>query len=360
MLRDLSADSPLSNAFLERVDADISRFFDEQTHLMDAVGTSQLLAQARTYSTGGKRLRPAFCLWAYLAVGGDEAFLDEVLRVAASLDLLHASALAHDDILDDADTRRGKPAAHKQYALLHAERHGRGSAQAFGEAAAILLGDMLLMWSAQMFDESAAPNLEAARADLSRMRAEVTAGQFLDISAAYDVADDADELAVASKVLEYKSASYSMRRPALIGARLGGATDAQYAALASFGSHIGHAFQLRDDVLGVWGDEALTGKPTGGDLREGKATVLVLTALREANDEQAATLRAVLGSKECSDDAVQQAAQAIEATGARAHVERLIDEHLEQGLEALASAVFDETGRAALMQLAKLSTRRAY
>ncbi|MDU7361766.1 MAG: polyprenyl synthetase family protein [Propionibacteriaceae bacterium] len=360
MLRDLSADSPLSNAFLERVDADISRFFDGQTHLMDAVGTSQLLAQARTYSTGGKRLRPAFCLWAYLAVGGDEAFLDEVLRVAASLDLLHASALAHDDILDDADTRRGKPAAHKQYALLHAERHGRGSAQAFGEAAAILLGDMLLMWSAQMFDESAAPNLEAARADLSRMRAEVTAGQFLDISAAYDVADDADELAVASKVLEYKSASYSMRRPALIGARLGGATDAQYAALASFGSHIGHAFQLRDDVLGVWGDEALTGKPTGGDLREGKATVLVLTALREATDEQAATLRAVLGSKECSDDAVQQAAQAIEATGARAHVERLIDEHLEQGLEALASAAFDETGRAALIQLAKLSTRRAY
>lgn len=360
MLRDLSAQNPLSNTFLERVDADITRFFDAQTHLMDAVGTSELLAQARTYSTGGKRLRPAFCLWAYLAVGGDEAFLDEVLRVAASLDLLHASALAHDDILDDADTRRGKPAAHKQYALLHAERHGRGSAQAFGEAAAILLGDMLLMWSAQMFDESAAPNLEAARADLSRMRAEVTAGQFLDISAAYGVADDADELAVASRVLEYKSASYSMRRPALIGARLGGATDAQYHALASFGSHIGHAFQLRDDVLGVWGDEALTGKPTGGDLREGKATVLVLTALREADDNQAATLQAVLGSKDCSDDAIEQAAAVIEATGARAHVERLIDEHLEQGLEALASAEFDETGRAALVQLAKLSTRRAY
>lgn len=360
MLRDLAPENPLNDAFLARVDQDIARFLDQQTPLMDEVGTSQLLAEARAYSTGGKRLRPAFCVWAYLAVGGDEHYLDEVLSVAASLDLLHASALAHDDIIDDADTRRGNPAAHKRYALLHERRCGRGNAHDFGQAAAILLGDMLLMWSAQLFDESAAPNLEAARAELSRMRAEVTAGQFLDISAAYGVADEDDALAVASKVLEYKSASYSMRRPALIGARLGGASDAQYAALAKFGSHIGHAFQLRDDVLGVWGDEALTGKPTGGDLREGKATVLVLTAMRRADEQQAATLRSVLGAKDCSDADVEHAASVIEATGARAHVESLIDEHLEQGLAALATTDFQEVGREGLTQLARLSTRRAY
>ena len=360
MLRDLAPENPLNDAFLARVDQDITRFLDGQAPLVAEVGTSELLANARDYSTGGKRLRPAFCVWAYLAAGGDEHHLDEVFRVAASLDLLHASALAHDDIIDDADTRRGKPAAHKQFALLHERRGGRGNAHDFGQAAAILLGDMLLMWSAQLFDESAAPNLEAARTELSRMRAEVTAGQFLDISAAYGVADDDDALAVASKVLEYKSASYSMRRPALIGARLGGASDAQYDALASFGSHIGHAFQLRDDVLGVWGDEALTGKPTGGDLREGKATVLVLTAKRRADDQQAATLRSVLGAKDCSDDDVEHAASVIEATGARAHVESLIDEHLEQGLAALATTDFQEVGREGLTQLARLSTRRAY
>ena len=360
MLRDLSPADPLSQTLLMRVDADITHFLDTQLALMTKVGTLELIAGARSYATGGKRLRPAFCLWSYLAVGGDQSRLDEVLQVAASLDLLHASALAHDDFIDNADTRRGKPAAHKRYEALHAERGGRGNAQHFGAAAAVLLGDMLLMWSAQMFDESGAPHLEHARADLALMRAEVTAGQFLDIAAAYGVADDDDPLAVASKVLEYKSASYSMRRPALIGARLGGASDEQYAALADFGSHIGHAFQLRDDVLGVFGDEHITGKPTGGDLREGKATVLVLSALRVATTQQQAALRAVLGNKEASDEAVAHATDAIAATGARAHVEQLIADHLDAGLEAVASAELTSDGHQALVRLAELSTRRAF
>lgn len=360
MLRDFHPADPLSPALLSQISADIDAFLDEQVDLIEEVGTTALLEVARSYADGGKRLRPGFCFWAYVASGGASDDDAAVLRVAASLDLLHISALVHDDLIDAADTRRGLPAAHKQFETLHVERDGRGSIHEFGAAASILLGDMLLMWSTEMFDRSGAHRLEDARGELARMRAEVTAGQFLDISAAYGVADCSDELAVAHKVLEYKSASYSMRRPALIGARLGGATQAQLDALGRFGSHIGHAFQLRDDILGVFGDEELTGKPTGGDLREDKATVLVLTALRQADPRQAEVLRRVLGRKDASDSDVARAAHAIEDTGARAHVEQLIDRHLSRALEAIDACAFDADGRQALIRLAELSVRRAF
>ncbi len=360
MLRDFSPADPLSVGFRERVGAEIAAFLDRQEPLMEAVGTSALLEVARAYADGGKRLRPAFCYWAHAAVGGAPDEDPAVLRVAASLDVMHASALVHDDLIDSADTRRGMPAAHKQYEVLHVERDGRGSIHDFGTAASILLGDMLLMWSVEMFDDAGAARLQEARGEVARMRAEVTAGQFLDVSAAYGVTDERESLDVAYKVLEYKSASYSMRRPALIGARLGGASPDQLDALGRFGSHIGHAFQLRDDVLGVWGDEDVTGKPTGGDLREDKATVLVLTALQRATPEQARPLRAVLGRKDASDTAVAEAASVIEATGAREHVEALIESHFQQGAEALASCDLDLDGRRALERLATLSVRRAF
>lgn len=360
MLRDFDPTAPLADEFRARIGHELTTFLDAQQALVDEVGTSALLEVARQYADGGKRLRPSFCYWAHTAVGGRPEDRDAVLQVAASLDMLHISALAHDDLIDDADTRRGRPSAHKQYEALHTARGGRGSLHEFGAAAAVLLGDMLLMWSAEMFDASGAPHLEAARQELARMRAEVTAGQFLDISAAFGVADDADALAVASKVLEYKSASYSMRRPALIGARLGGADDTQIDAIGRFGSHIGHAFQLRDDVLGIWGDADLTGKPTGGDLREGKATVLVLTAMDRASAADAEQLGALLGRKDATDADVATAAGIIESSGARAHVEQLIDRHLEQCLTALDSCELTDDGRTGLVRLAELSVRRAF
>lgn len=360
MLRQFDPANPIAREFRETVENRIARFLDSQAELITEVGASALLETARSYALGGKRLRPAFCYWAYEAVGGPESEREPVLSVAASLDLLHSSALVHDDLIDAADTRRGLPAAHKRFEMLHVERAGRGSIQEFGSAAAVLLGDMLLMWSAEMFDTSGARNLPEARLELNRMRAEVTAGQFLDISAAFAVADCPDRLAVAQKVLEYKSASYSMRRPALIGARLGGADETSYAALAAFGSHIGHAFQLRDDVLGVWGNEDVTGKPTGGDLREGKSTVLVLTALNRAAGDAAAKLSSVLGAKDAKDSEIAAAAEVIATTGALAHVESLIEEHLSLGLSALNRGSFTERGVSALTRLAELSVRRDF
>lgn len=360
MLRDFDPADPLSDAFRDSVGGAIDGFLSQQEPLLREVGTSALMDVARSYTDGGKRLRPAYCYWSFVAAGGNPSDAESVLRVAASLDLLHVSALVHDDLIDAADTRRGRPAAHRQYEALHRERGGRGSADEFGASAAVLLGDMLLMWSAEMFDRSGAPGLDAAREELGRMRMEVTAGQFLDISAAHEVADDPDALAVAERVLEYKSASYSIRRPALIGARLAGAPDEVHRALAAFGAHIGPAFQLRDDVLGIWGDEDVTGKPTGGDLREGKATVLVLTALERADGAAAARLRTVLGAKDATDEDVAAAARIVEETGARAHVEHLIDQHLAAGLEALRGIPLTDDGSQALTRLAELSVRRAF
>lgn len=321
----------------------------------------ELLRLARLATAGGKRLRPAFCYWSYVAAAGLPADDASLLEVAASLDLLHVSALVHDDLIDDADTRRGQPAAHKQFERFHSARSGGGDAEAFGVSSAILLGDLLIMWSLEMADSSLAPRLDRARPLLSAMRAEVTAGQFLDVSAQYRVAaapSYAEELAIARRVLEFKSARYSIRRPAEIGASLGGADDVLLGALGEFGSVIGQAFQLRDDVLGVYGATEITGKPYGGDIHEGKRTVLVLTALAEGSAAQSAELADLLGADDLSDADITRAGNLIEATGARERVETIIDDSLRHAERVLAMTPMSDEGRIALGALAEKSVRR--
>nr|WP_269452009.1 polyprenyl synthetase family protein [Tessaracoccus coleopterorum] len=317
---------------------------------------------AHLATDGGKRLRPAFCYWSHVAAAGFPEDDAPLLAVASSLDLLHVSALVHDDLIDDADTRRGQPAAHKRFEAFHAAEGGVGDASAFGVSTAILLGDLLLMWSLELADSSLAPGLERTRPLLSAMRSEVTAGQFLDVSAQYRVtgaATFADELAVARRVLEFKSARYSIRRPAQIGASLGGADDVLLGALGEFGSVIGRAFQLRDDVLGVYGDPAVTGKPYGGDIHEGKRTVLVLTALADGSPAAAAELTDLLGAERLTDGDIDRAATLIEATGAKAGVERIIEENLRHAERILSTTPMTEEGRTALAALADKSVNRA-
>nr|WP_264292528.1 polyprenyl synthetase family protein [Tessaracoccus defluvii] len=187
MTHALDPRSPLSEEFLSAVGETLSGFLDAQAPLLETIGVLPMLDVAREATDGGKRLRPAYCYWSYVAAAGipdDDAAL---LAVSSSLDLLHVSALVHDDLIDDADTRRGLPAAHKRFEELHARRGGRGSAPDFGTSTAILLGDLLLMWSIELADGSGAARLDRARPLLSAMRAEVTAGQFLDVSAQYGV-----------------------------------------------------------------------------------------------------------------------------------------------------------------------------
>lgn len=363
MSRSLDPAAPLGEPLLSAISETIDEFLARQEPLLTEIGVIPLLDVARETTAGGKRLRPAYCYWGYVAAAGQPADDGPLLGVASSLDLLHVSALIHDDLIDAADTRRGLPAAHKRFEELHTARSGRGPSADFGRSSAILLGDLLLIWSTDLADGSGAPGLDRARPLLRAMRAEVTAGQYLDVAAQYGVtgaASVADELDAARRVLEFKSARYSIRRPAEIGAALGGADDDLLTALGEFGSVIGRAFQLRDDLLGVYGDPAVTGKPSGGDIREGKRTVLVLSALAGSSPADAAELAALLRSPGLTDGDVERAAQLIDASGARAHVEGLIDQSFTHALTVLERAEMTADGRTALSELAARSVRRAH
>lgn len=363
MRRSLDPSCPLGAPFLSAISETVDGYLDAQGPMLTAIGASALLEVAREATAGGKRLRPAYCYWSHVAAAGYPQEDSPLLKVASSLDLLHVSALVHDDLIDAADTRRGLPAAHRRFEQLHAARAGRGDGGEFGTSSAVLLGDLLLMWSVDLLDSSGAPYLDRARPHLSAMRAEVTAGQYLDVAAQYGVTGAvslAEELDVAQRVLEYKSASYSIRRPSQIGAALGGADDALIAALGEFGSIVGRAFQLRDDVLGVYGEASVTGKPYGGDIREGKRTVLVLRALLGSSPAAAAELESILGAPGLTDADVSRAGRLIDESGARAHVETVIDDSLARALTVLDRANLTAEGHTALGELAARSLQRAH
>ena len=216
------------------------------------------------------------------------------MRACASLELLHASALVHDDYMDASDTRRGRPATHRGFEVEHRADGWRGDPEQYGASAAILLGDLLLSWSDELLRRCGLPldRVVPALDVFDRCRSEVITGQFLDVSVQARGVADVD---AAMTVLRYKSAKYSVERPLHIGATLAGGSERQLAQLGAFGLPLGEAFQLRDDLLGVFGDPSMTGKPAGDDLIEGKRTVLVALALDAAPAEAAARLDAALG-----------------------------------------------------------------
>ena len=306
---------------------------------------------------GGKRLRPAFCYWGWRGTGAADC--PELLAAAAALELLHAAALVHDDVMDGSDTRRGQPALHRRFAAYHAERRWRGSAAAFGTGAAILLGDLLLGWTGELFAASGlAPDaLERGRPVLDLMRGEVMAGQYLDLMAQ---ASGDGSVASALRVVEYKTARYTIERPLHLGAALAGpgSAGAITAAYTGYGRPLGVAFQLRDDILGIFGDPARTGKPATDDLRAGKRTVLLAITRARASPGQAAILDRCLGDPELDEAAAAEVRAVITSTGALAECERLISRHLDQALGALAPAPITAEARAALAELAVTATAR--
>jgi geranylgeranyl diphosphate synthase type I len=369
---------PLSNAFTDAVSAAIDGFLERQWQVLDPIGAElgPLHRIAADLAAGGKRLRPAFCYWGYVAAAGDPGDLRPALiKAAASLDLFHVSALVHDDVMDASDLRRGRPAAHRQFENLHADLGWLGDQANFGRAGAILLGDLLLIWSMQMLHESGigTDTLGRALPILEVMRAEVTAGQYLDVVVqaqdhfSYLPNRPADEQAglrkaldEASRVVEYKSARYSVRRPLQFGAALGGADPDLLDQLAAFGSPLGRAFQYRDDLLGVFGDSAITGKPSGDDLREGKRTVLVAQALAAADPAGRAQLESGLGNPDLDPDGVERLQQVIIESGARDAVEKMITHDYDLAMAELAEAAVTEGGRAALTALAAAAVRRTF
>lgn len=344
--------------FRDQVQTVLDSFLDEREAELAALGpdAGRLIAEARTAVRGGKRFRAAFCHWGYRAIRPEVADPAALARACASLELLHASALVHDDYMDASDTRRGRPATHRAFEAEHRAAGWRGDPEQYGAAAAILLGDLLLGWAGDLLRGSGftAAEVAAGMAMFELCRTEVIAGQFLDVSVQARGHADVD---TAMTVLRYKSAKYSIERPLHIGASLAGADDRQVGQLSRFGLPLGEAFQLRDDLLGVFGDPAETGKPAGDDLVEGKRTVLVALALDAAPPASARRLDDCLGTRLAASD-VDELRAIIEESGARAQVEAVIGSLADRAVDALGAAEVDDHARVVLTELAAAATQR--
>ncbi|MEU4563543.1 polyprenyl synthetase family protein [Actinoplanes sp. NPDC023936] len=329
----------------DRVDAALSAFLDQRGGEWPAQAPHDVLGVLRRFVlAGGKRLRPAFCYWGWRGAGAPDA--DEVIVAAAALELFHAFALIHDDIIDDSDRRRGEPSVHRRLAV-------RGAA--FGRHAALLCGDLCAAWAEQMFHECGLPpdRIAGAHPILARMRTEVIAGQYLDLAAA------ATTVSAALTVVRLKGARYTVTRPLQIGARLAGG-EALGEALAAFGDPLGDAFQLRDDVLGVFGDPRVTGKPAADDLREGKPTVLIALTREALPSARRDRFELLFGDPGLDEEGAATLREMIVATGALARVERMIGERRDEALSALEAACLPDDARKELSELAVTAIDRSH
>ena len=305
---------------------------------------------------GGKRFRPIFAYLGYLGVGGapDRA----VLRACSSLELVHACALIHDDLMDGSDSRRNQPAIHKRFEKLHSELSYSGSPINFGAAAAILLGDLALAWSDWFLAQSGLEGAVLARSIpiFHEMRAELMAGQYLDLlEGAMATSNRSRSLQVAN----LKSGKYSIERPLRFGAAIAGAPESSHLTYSRFGMPLGQAFQLRDDLLGVFGDPSVTGKPAGDDLREGKRTVLIAVTIERLPAADQVLLNGSLGNPNLSAAQIGELQAMITECGARAECESIAEELLAKALAALDESDLQPEIASRLQELAVMAVRRS-
>ncbi|MCR3750635.1 polyprenyl synthetase family protein [Lentzea californiensis] len=314
-----------------------------------------LVAVLREFLEGGKRVRPLFCHFGWSAAGGDPG-AEQPAVLGAALELFHTFALVHDDIMDASDLRRGRPAVHR--ALATGFRGPAEAAERFGTSAAILLGDLALVWSEELL---CVLDLEdrrrrAVRELVGTMHAELIAGQYLDLLGA--AGSGVDPLRRAWRVIRLKTARYTVEVPLRIGAVLAGADARVLTACGAYGRPVGEAFQLRDDLLGVFGNPAVTGKPDLDDLREGKQTVLMVLAWRQATEAQREVIAALHGKPDLDQQEADRLREVVRDTGAAARVEKLISDRAQRALSVLKSAAFAAQAEQGLTELAVSATSR--
>lgn len=326
---------------------------------------------------GGKRFRALFAYWSWVGALSTadlkqneqqrQQSAEAIVQITAALEMFHAAALVHDDLLDQSDTRRGAPAVHKRFELLHADSSWAGSHERFGVAGSVLVGDLMLGWSSEIFGnallKAPTPDFEAAcRNEFSKMRVEVMAGQYLDVleENAAQTRPVSEAVGRANRVMLYKTAKYSIEAPLLIGAAFAGAEPGLLRSLSAFGIPLGMAFQLRDDILGVFGDPSITGKPAGDDLREGKRTVLVGLTRETLPSSVGRIFDELLTSRSLDGEQIGFLQRTITESGALAKTERMIDELAEESLNALDSLDIDPRAKEQLRELAlKVINRQA-
>jgi geranylgeranyl diphosphate synthase type I len=333
-------------AVAARVEARLAAFLDEERTRWSALDpelAAPLDALGRLVLGGGKRLRPAFCHWGYVAAGGDPSGA-AVVDAGAALEFLQAFALIHDDVMDGSSTRRGARTVHLEFGARHAVDGWRGEARRFGEGVAILVGDLAHAYSDRMM----AGSPPDAIAVWDELRIELNVGQYLDI---VGTAQGDTDLALARRIARYKSGKYTVERPLHVGAALAGRYRELGRALSAYGDPLGEAFQLRDDVLGAFGDTARTGKPVGDDLREGKPTPLLAIATARSSVADDALL-ARIGAPDLGPDEVRALQRLLVETGALAEVEATIDALTNDAIAAIEQAPVAPDARAALVDLA--------
>ncbi|MGW5718458.1 polyprenyl synthetase family protein [Amycolatopsis sp. NPDC003865] len=344
------------DALRRRCATDVHAFVSERVreHFTGRAAGTPAAGALPEFVTGGKFLRPMFAYTGWRCGGPEDP---AALRAAASLELLHCFALAQDDVMDGSARRRGRPSLHVRFARWHEEQGLSGSAARFGESAAVLMGDLFLVWSEQLLQESGldARVLARGRPTYDLLRSELAVGQL------GDLVNDARTLPSWADVLDVirrKSGNYTVRRPLEFGAALAGCPDDVITALGTYGGLLGEAFQFRDDLLGVFGDPAVTGKPAGDDLRERKASSVVVLARDLADRRQRAELTDLLARDEVDDAAVARCRELITATGARDQLEKLVDERVRHALEAIDPVALPRQAASALTVLANRCTER--
>ena len=306
-------------------------------------------------TSGGKRLRPRFCYWGYRAAGGEDS--GEIVRVGAALELLHTMALIHDDVMDRSDVRRNRASTFRALAELSAGVEHRGDPKRFGASAAILTGMLGFALADRLFRSSGfdGPRMAAAADRYDRLRTTAIAGQYLDLLAAHR--GEADE-ATARRIAVLKSGSYSVADPLAIGALLTTDDDRVIAPLEAYGLALGEAFQMRDDILGTFGDEEQTGKGRDGDIREGKQTVLLAKARAAADDDQRIVLDTYVGNADASTAEIELVRRVMISTGALGDTEKLVESLAHAARDAIESAPLDAEAVRALNELARHATVR--
>lgn len=335
----------------------VTDFLREHEELISSVSVElQPLTDALSgLLNGGKRLRPAFAYWG--ARGAGMPASDSLIIASASLEYLQACALIHDDVMDGSATRRGLPAAHHQFANVHRSEQWFGSSEGFGAGAAILLGDLCLSWADEMLFTSGldAEALRRAKAVYDVMRTELMAGQYLDLLEQVRGTSSVERSVL---VARYKSAKYTIERPLHLGAAFAGASPAVRDAYTQYGLPLGEAFQLRDDVLGVFGDPEVIGKPAGDDLREGKRTVLIASALERATPHGVDAINTHLGDPDLDEAGVALLREIIVDSGALMATELHIESLYDAAVTAIEAAPIEPVAQQVLLGLAEAAVRR--
>ncbi len=316
------------------------------------------------FTASGKRIRALAVWWGFEIAGGSAEEHPGIAYAAAAVELLHAAALIHDDVIDDSDTRRGAPAVHRRFQTLHDEGGFAGDSEHFGIGSAIVAGDLCLalseeFWSYTDLPHCSSPETLAARNDLRR---DVMFGQFLDVYVQDAPVPPADVTDRAWEVLTYKTAKYSVEQPFAVGAAAAGGRPEVIEALRRFALPLGRAFQLRDDELGVFGDPEVTGKPAGDDLRQGKKTVLVGYTLEALSEDDRTWFVRTLAADEKSAEDIARMAELILASNALQRMEKLIDREVaasESAVAELAELGLDDDGQAVLRDYARTLTVRS-